>query len=211
MVYLFFSIGLFIFSTMSVLVYVGDRSKISSAYNVFAQELAIEDSENNGVLGLKTAVSSNIVLEGQVKIERSDIQGYLFDEYLRAQKSPLAGHGDDFVQACRLYGAPKDCTLLLAIAKVETNFCKTDISAIQHNCWGFGGSPPNRIIYGSFPEAIDSITSRLMSGYGTRFFEDPRYGGLTYCGAHCVNWGKYVLSEQTNIKAYLAINGWKAN
>jgi hypothetical protein len=186
-----------------------------SAY--FSQRtLTLEESEVTGVLGAST--SENIDsrnVSAITKIEpaatssfRSQTyHGYLFDRWLESKGSPLAGHGEDFVQACRQYGAPEDCTLLLGIAKVETNYCLTDISAQQFNCWGFGGSGPNRILYDSFEESIDEITRRLMTGYGAYFFRDPRNGGLVYCGAHCVNWGTYVRSEQNSLKFFLRENG----
>lgn len=134
--------------------------------------------------------------------------GYLFDRYFAQNKSPLAGHGEDFVRACQKYHTPSDCTLLPAIAKVETDLCKTGISEQQHNCWGFGGSGPNRIVYKNFPEAIDNITQRLMSGYGAEFFANPNRGALSYCGGHCTNWGNYVQAEREKINSYFIVNGY---
>jgi hypothetical protein len=144
---------------------------------------------------------------GTPNIGISTYQGYIFDRYLASHNSPLTGQGDQFVIACKKYGAPSDCTLLLAIAKVETDLCKTDISAKQHNCWGFGGSGPNRILYDNFPQAIDEITRRLMSGYGATFFNNPRRGALSYCGSHCTSWGGHVQSERERINYFAQSQG----
>lgn len=162
---------------------------------------------NPGVLGTFSTADPEPA-PAQVSAQFTSFQGYLFDEYLEAQNSPLAGHGEDFVQACADYETPKDCTLLIAISRIETGYCTTDISAQQFNCWGFGGSGPNRILYSSFEESIDEITRRLMEGYGTRFFENPNNGALFYCGRHCVKWGDYVLEEQIRLKNYLRDNGF---
>ncbi len=126
---------------------------------------------------------------------------YVFDEYFKENNSPLYGFGQTFVDACEKFNTPEDCTLLPAIARVETNLCTTDISADQHNCWGFGGSGNNRIIYPDFKTAIFDITGRLMQGYGINFFNDPEIGELFYCGGHCVTWGDKVKMEQNILKA----------
>lgn len=143
-----------------------------------------------------------------ITISEYNYKAWIFDEFFKANNSPLTGHGEDFVEACIKYGAPSDCTLLPAIAKVETNLCKTDISAEQYNCWGFGGSGENRIIYKSFEESIDSITSRLMQGYGENFFNDPEIGELAYCGSHCSSWGNHVKGVQDDIKELAASKGY---
>ncbi|MBD3280107.1 hypothetical protein GF389_01105 [Candidatus Dojkabacteria bacterium] len=138
----------------------------------------------------------------KLEIGTLDSRAWVFDQYLRQNDSPLAGHGEDFVNACDKYNTPRDCTLLIAIAKVETDLCKTGISARQYNCWGYGGSGENRIEYSSFQQAIDDITGRLMNGYRARFFEDPEAGELFYCGSHCNTWGDKVKEVQNQLKKY---------
>lgn len=132
----------------------------------------------------------------------------VFDLYFKKNNSPLYGHGQDFIDACRKYNAPEHCTLLPAIARVETDLCKTDLSEKQHNCWGFGGSGENRLKFDSFPESIDYITGRIMNGYGARFFNDPNAGELFYCGDHCNNWGEHVRSVQIDLEQFSAALGY---
>jgi hypothetical protein len=200
--------------SVALLTFAYSSSRIGEYFS--QRKLVLSQADYSGVLGVSSIGNTpSRDLQAVKTVEpsyRSHFQsttyhGYLFDRWLESKGSPLAGHGDDFVQACRQYGAPEDCTLLLGIAKVETNYCLTDISAQQYNCWGFGGSGPNRILYDSFEESIDEITRRLMTGYGAYFFRDPRNGGLVYCGAHCVNWGTYVRSEQNSLKFFLRENG----
>jgi hypothetical protein len=197
-----------LFAATQIFNYFTQKQIVLGAWNnetseiVFAQEQGGE-GENMRVLG---ASSSETVIVPEATSK--SFQGHIFDLYFAQQDSPLYGYGEHFVEACRTYGAPEDCTLLPAIAKVETNFCKTDISAQQFNCWGWGGSGPNRILFNSFPQAIDTITRRLMIGYGERFFNDANFGGLTYCGRHCVNWGNYVEEEKRRIDRFFESNGY---
>lgn len=141
-------------------------------------------------------------------LNQYDYRARIFDLFFRANNSPLEGHGQDFADACDKYHTPEDCTLLPAIAKVETDLCKTDISSSQYNCWGYGGSGENRIIYKSFEESIDQITGRLMNGYGAGFFKDPEAGELFYCGSHCNLWGDNVKSVQKDLKQFAILNGY---
>jgi len=144
---------------------------------------------------------------GSVEVDNYPMWVVVMNKYFTENGSPLKGTGKYFWNACQKYGAPSDCLLLPAISRVETNQCKTDISASQFNCWGFGGSGPNRILYSSFEQSIDEITRRLMSGYGKRFFENANNGALYYCGGHCSSWGDHVEQEKRRINSYFIANG----
>jgi len=141
-------------------------------------------------------------------IQYYSYQGYVLDRYFASYNSPLTGYGEEFIKACIRYSTPTDCSLLPAIGKVETALCKTDISAKQHNCWGFGGAGPNRIVYQSFPEAIDKVTRAIKVGYGDIFFKDPNIGMSAYCGQHCTDWGNNVRAEQLRINQFFIQNGY---
>jgi len=155
------------------------------------------------------SVKGESLLPTHIEVETYSYRAWILDEYFKKHSSPLEGKGQVFVDACNKYNAPKDCTLLPAIAKVETDLCKTDISARQYNCWGYGGSGENRIVYQSFEQAIDDITGRLMKGYGLRFFNNPEAGQLFYCGSHCDAWGGHVKSVQNDIKQYAISLGYE--
>ncbi len=133
----------------------------------------------------------------------SSYKSYVFDKYFELHNSPLQGYGKNFVDACEKYGAPEDCLLMVAIAKAETDLCKTGISNDQKNCWGFGGSGENRILYPNYATAIDEVTRRVMNGYGARFFNDAHNGELYYCGMHCApKWGNIVNSYKSEINEF---------
>lgn len=157
--------------------------------------------ESSGVQGILIGTHGIVVTE-------YDYRARVFDLYFKANGSPLFGYGQSFIDACAKYQTPKDCTLLPAIAKVETDLCKTDISSSQYNCWGFGGSGRNRIIYSSFDRSIDEITRRLVEGYGLDFFRNPEAGELFYCGSHCDRWGENVITVQNELKQFALQNGY---
>jgi hypothetical protein len=131
-----------------------------------------------------------------------DYRAHIFDSYFRENNSPLTGYGQYFVDACDKYGAPHDCLLMVAIAKAETDLCKTEGADLQKNCWGFGGSGPNRIVYPNYETSITEVTRRVMEGYGTRFFNDANNGKLYYCGQHCDRWGDVVNSYKYDINRF---------
>lgn len=128
-----------------------------------------------------------------------DYRGLILDRYYEKHNSPLLGYGGYMVQKCDQYNLPSDCTLISAIAFVETELCKQNITAKQYNCWGWGGSGENRVWFSNFYQAIDSISKGLSIGYKS-VLENPRVMGITYCGRHCDKWGPGVISEQRKIK-----------
>ena len=83
---------------------------------------------------------------------RIDMRAYVLDEYFKANQSPLYGTGKVFVAACDKYKAPRDCTIVAAIARAETNLCRYHTSADYFNCWGFGGGNADRQYFGSWQE-----------------------------------------------------------
>lgn len=127
--------------------------------------------------------------------ESADIRAVVFDEYFRRHNSPLLGYGQIFVDACVEYGAPKDCTIVVAIARNESRLCTYSISAQMHNCWGFGGGGADRRSYESFNDAIFKVTNVLAYQYGYEYMIDPRKMERTFCGpdAECVGWGSSIL------------------
>lgn len=191
---------------------------VTSLYVVFNQPLKEKFGQINNTPSFEFEVKAKnppteVLGESTPARFEMQVEGYSYrarvlDLYFQKSNSPLYGHGQDFVDACEKYGAPSDCTLLPAIAKVETDLCKTGISHKQYNCWGFGGSGENRFEYASFEQSIDVITVRLIQGYGKNFFSDPNIGELAYCGRHCNNWGEHVQSAQTDIKALAKAEGY---
>ncbi len=130
-----------------------------------------------------------------------DFRIKVLDTYFARNNSPLEGYGINFLKACEKYNAPYDCTLLPAIAYIETRLCTLAASERQKNCWGWGGAGENRVVYNNFELAIDDITNKIMTipFYGEKFFKDARVAQFYYCGAHCDKWGTYVNQARDDI------------
>lgn len=151
-------------------------------------------------------------LKGKIIVNNDyDYRIKVFDTYFERGKSPLAGHGRDFLKACERYGAPYDCTLLPAIGYIETRNCTLAASDRQKNCWGWGGAGENRVIFPDYSTAIDHVTQKLMSipFYKTEFFNDPVYAQYYYCGSHCDKWGTYVQQARLDINKLSVELGYK--
>lgn len=127
-------------------------------------------------------------------LKLTDYRALVFEKYIEMNNSPLQGLGQDFIIACKKYNAPKDCTVVLAIAKAETDLCNYPPSQFQQNCWGFGGSGENRYIFNSYKEGIDLVTERLVNSYGLEYMIDPDAMEMTFCGQRpsCEEWGERV-------------------
>lgn len=128
------------------------------------------------------------------KIHTTDFRGFVFDEYFKRKNSPLYGLGSSFVKICDKYGAPRDCTAVVAIAAAETDSCNYPPSQLQKNCWGFGGSGENRRIFANYEEGIDTVTYALVFKYGHKYMIDPNAMEMTFCGNRpsCAVWGERV-------------------
>ena len=143
--------------------------------------------------------TGNIIQSSFLTAGYKDYRAFVLDKYFEKYGSPLKGYGSDFITACDKYGLSEDCTVIPAIAFVETGLCTLGISAKQFNCWGFGGSDTNRIIYKNFSESIDTVTRRLAVGYSTSLF-DPAIMSHDYCGPDCNKWAKGVNDQRVAIK-----------
>jgi hypothetical protein len=138
----------------------------------------------------------SVLDSSSIEINLKDYRAIVLDEYFKRNNSPLYGLGKNFVEACDKYNAPKDCTTLPAIGFVETGLCTYKPSQGQKNCWGWGGSGPNRIIFDDYPQAIDTITRRLVAGYGNNFISQPIRMQYIYCGPNCHSWGNGVEQQR---------------
>lgn len=129
-----------------------------------------------------------------------DARALVLDKYFEKNNSPLFGYGAKFVESCDKYKAPYDCTFLPAIAYVETQLCTKGISLKQNNCWGWGGSGENRIIFSSLDSAIETITRGMVNGYGSNNLNYPERYVNIYCGVNCNQyWASSMTRERNNI------------
>lgn len=151
---------------------------------------------DNSFLGLIMITPPESV---RIDVTARDYRAVVIDEYFKKYNSPLLGYADLLVAMCDKYGYPNDCTLLPAIAYTETKLCTQNITAKQFNCWGWGGSGENRVIFKDFDEAISVISQRMSYGYSA-ILHSPESISRTYCGAHCGTWSDAVLDQQASLQ-----------
>ncbi len=164
----------------------------------FIEEPVIKGSQQVMALNTKNTLTPVVKVGLDLSANFQDYRAYVLDKYFALNRSPLSGFGSDFIEACDKYKAPSDCTTIPAIAYVETGLCTLGISQAQFNCWGWGGSGENRILFKSYPEAIDSITKGMVNGYG-KIMQQPDKIVTTYCGPHCNNWAEGVTTQRNKI------------
>jgi hypothetical protein len=116
-----------------------------------------------------------------------DLRVLTLEDFFNHYGSPLADSSDEFIEACERYDIV-NWQLLPAIGMAETIGCQTGFSYEQRNCWGWGGSEPNRWEFKTFAEAIDLISYRMIRGYGNNNMNAKDIQS-TYCGRTCMQWG----------------------
>ncbi len=176
-----------------------------NVYNIFALS-NVNVQKETSVPKVKSGYIQNtdevifLKQNSYVEVSYLDYRAFVLDKYFEKYNSPLIGFGNTFVEACDKYGSPKDCTFLPAIAYVETKLCTKASSLKQFNCWGWGGSGENRIIFSSFYDSIDTITRKMVTGYGVKNLNNPYKLVGTYCGPDCnPYWASSVEREQKAI------------
>jgi hypothetical protein len=137
----------------------------------------------------------NATFQGQTPLGRKvrsdvgfvDLRILTLEDFFNSYNSPLAPHADEFIEASDRYGV-ENWQLLPAIGMAETRGCQTGLSHEQRNCWGWGGSEPNRWVFNSYEDAIDIITARMIKGYSNKYL-NAKDIQPTYCGSTCMQWG----------------------
>ena len=160
------------------------ESAISQSENLVSFEKEIKEN----ILGADDEIARRIWVDKiRTDVGFTDLRVLALEDYFNAYNSPLAGDSDEFIKAAEKYEVD-NWQLLPAIAMAETSGCKTGYSHDQRNCWGWGGSEPNRWEFYSYAEAIDTITYRMKKGYGNNNLNPKDIQG-TYCGRSCNAWG----------------------
>jgi hypothetical protein len=147
------------------------------------------------VAGVTTSTpTTNVPSSQKLTVQELDKRAYVLNEYFRINNSPLQGTGEIMVRKCLEFGAPRDCTIVAAIARAETDLCKYHASGSYFNCWGFGGAGPNRIRFTSWEQSIDRVYRSLAFSYGPRYILNPSLMERRFCGSEpgCTGWGRRV-------------------
>ena len=187
-------IVLIIASINIILLFSGNGIKVTEGLKFQQNILGLKNQEN-----VLNSVNSNLVQSSYLSPEFQDYRAFVLDKYFESYDSPLLGYGSEFIVACDKYGLSKDCSVIPAIAFAETRLCTQALALKQYNCWGFGGSNENRIIFKDFTESIDYVTITLAKGYGDSLFK-PETIYDHYCGADCMNWATSVNQQRVAIQ-----------
>lgn len=126
-----------------------DSWREETADQVYAQEV----EKTSISIVEETPVQEIIVKE----VEKTDFRVEKLREFLEDKESPLAPYSEYIVEQSDINGI--DWTIIVAISKIESNFCKNTITA-SNNCWGLGGS--NFMYFDTFEDAI-SFEARLLN------------------------------------------------
>lgn len=168
-------------------------------YNDISYQIAVAKPSE-----FASAPSVNNTLQAALNVGLVDVRAFVLDQYFLENQSPLYGTGKIFVETCDRLGAPKDCRVVAAIARAETDLCKYHTSASYYNCWGFGGAGPHRIYFKSWEESINRVTNSLVNSYGLEYMINPSLMERTFCGWEpgCTGWGNRVKYHMKIIDEY---------
>jgi hypothetical protein len=135
---------------------------------VFFLFLSYNSKIHNNLFGLNTSQgvafaalpsAENVLGDSVVsKDARIEIVRQFFARY----NSPLEPFAQNIVENADKYSL--DYRLLPAIAMQESNLCQKIITD-SYNCWGFGIYGKTVTKFGSYPEAIETITRTLATNY----------------------------------------------
>lgn len=102
------------------------------------------------------------VLGADSDSSQGDNRVAILKSFFRQHNSPLYEHSEFIVQMADKYNI--DFRLVPAISMQESNACKV-IPDNSYNCWGWGiyGNLVTR--FGSYPEAIETVTKGLKQNY----------------------------------------------
>lgn len=166
----------------------------SSSEKILTNQNSVTTYTNSSVLGETTEIDFTVTEEKKSEFVQKDPRVYVLDEYFKTRNSPLVGYAEDFVKECDHFGAPKDCIVIPAIARHETDLCTYYNSGQMHNCMGWGGGGSNRMTFSSFEEHIRIATDVLVNQYGNQYLIDPSLMERTFCGPQeeCDNWGNRI-------------------
>ncbi len=186
----------FILSTFFFKKYISDHILPDNSYLYNKYEKAT--SSENSIESIEhKLITSNQNVKGEYEtadnekirsdVGFADLRVLTLEDYFNHYKSPLSEYSDDFIEASEKYKID-NWQLLPAIAIAETNGCQTGESFEQKNCWGWGGAGNNRVVFDSFEQAIDIISSRMIRTYGNDRM-NARDIQSTYCGTWCMRNG----------------------
>ena len=96
---------------------------------------------------------------GEKVLSQGPIDAARIDAYLATKNSPLAGQGQNMVDAGNTYHI--DPRLFVAIAGAETSFGTVGSGPAVYNAWGMFDSHSNNIAYSSWADGINAVAKNI--------------------------------------------------
>lgn len=123
-------------------------------------------------------------------IEAADARTELVRQFFEKYGSPLEPYAEEVVLTADEYGL--DFRLLPAIGMQESNLCRR-APIDSYNCWGFGiyGSKVTR--FGSYSEAIQTVTKTLAQKYRDDGLHSPEEIMTRYTPSSNGSWARSVI------------------
>ena len=113
-------------------------------------------------------------------------------DFFKKYHSELLPYAQNVITAADKYGL--DYRLIPAIAMQESTLCNNLPAKLKdsHNCWGFGIYGKTVTRFGSYPEAIDTITRTLANQYKGNGLETPQQIMSKYTPSSDGSWANAV-------------------
>ncbi len=121
-------------------------------------------------------------------------------DFFKKYHSELFPYAQTVITAADKYGL--DYRLIPAIAMQESNLCKK-APKDSYNCWGFGIYGKNVTKFGSYPEAIDTITRTLAGQYKGNGLETPQQIMSRYTPSSDGSWANAVTQFMNQLQTNL--------
>ncbi len=147
------------FTLAPILLFISIIYFLFLSYNSRLHHGLISQSANRGFAFAALPPTGNVLGDSIIS---KDIRIETVRNFFAKHKSPLEPFASNVITDADKYGL--DYRLLPAIAMQESNLCQK-IIANSYNCWGFGIYGKQVTKFGSYPEAIDTITKTLADNY----------------------------------------------
>jgi hypothetical protein len=143
--------------------------------------------QKSGIKVFASLPSKTSSIDGEAS--PSDARTEIVKKYLSKYDSPLTPFASYIVEIADKYHI--DFRLLPSIAQQESNLCKV-IPSKSYNCWGWGIYTNSSVGFGSYEEAIETVSRGLKEKYIDNGLTTPEQIMSRYTPASPGSWAKGV-------------------
>jgi hypothetical protein len=149
---------LFVANLYLTLTYLAKVKRAQAASRILDE--IVESGLNTGPVAAGEPTIDNTAMEGSAKL--ADARVANLKSFFRKYNSPLYDYADLIVKTADKYAF--DYRLVPAIAMQESGVCNV-IPPGSHNCWGWGIYGNTITRFGSYDEAIETVSKGLRTHY----------------------------------------------